>query len=250
MRPLITFSVLAILVFMTLIIVRAPASLITYALAGQGRGLSFASVEGTLWQGKISGLVVGTVNLGEVAYEMRPLSLLSLSPDLDVRLSGSVAVGTGRVRVSRSRLALNDTDLRVRLDGVTQSRALGVPVTGYIDLDIETMTVRRDGCEEGSLSVESDFLTVPARLWGAEGFVMSGPGRCENNAIFVDLSGEGADGAATLALTMRPDFSFVVDVAVNPGRADVKEALELIGFEPDGQALTYQTSGVLRNFAL
>jgi len=244
------FLVLIAFVLVTLIVSRAPASLLSSTLHKNVSSLSFTSAVGTIWRGELKGVVVGTVDVGRVEYTLAPLSLLTLSPHFDIRLSGGVAIGKAQVIASQRQITVRDGDLRVQLDGITQVRTLGVPVTGFVDVSIATLALRRDGCREGDLTVSTDFLTEPARRWGAEGFIMSGPGACENGGLFVDLSGEGRDGDAKLALTMRPDFSFAVDVAVDPGNDRVETALKLIGFEDGGQSLTYRTSGVLRNLAL
>ncbi|MEL6111531.1 MAG: type II secretion system protein N [Pseudomonadota bacterium] len=239
------------LMFVALVTSRAPAGLVAAGLAHSGPGLSFSGVKGTLWRGTISNVVLGQIPVGEVAYRLRPLSLLGLSPALDLTLSQGAIVGRIPVQISRRRVALGRGTLKLRLDAVSQTRALGMPVSGVVDVTVDRLVFSpAGGCLEGALTVATDFLKAPAARWGAQGFDMAGPGGCEDGGLYVNLSGEGPDAAADLALTMRQDFSFAVDVAVKPGRRDVRQALELIGFQQTGSALTYSTSGALRKIAL
>ncbi|MEO1426455.1 MAG: type II secretion system protein N [Pseudomonadota bacterium] len=239
------------LLFLTLIVAKAPAGLIAAGLSHAGPGLSFSSVNGTLWQGTVSDVVVGQLPVGRVVYRLRPLSVLTLSPALNLTLSQGAIGGQIPVQLSRQQVRIGTGTLTVRLDAISQTRALGVPVTGAVKVAIDRLVFSpRDGCLDGALTLTTDFLKAPAARWGAQGFDMAGPGACEDGGLYVNLSGAGPDAQADLALTMRQDFSFAVDVAVKPGRGEVRQALELIGFQPAGGALTYSARGALRNVSL
>ena len=45
-----------------------------------GLGVGWAKTDGTLMKGRISGLYAGTQPIGDVSLELRPLSLLTLTP--------------------------------------------------------------------------------------------------------------------------------------------------------------------------
>ncbi|HEY7776841.1 MAG TPA: type II secretion system protein N, partial [Kineobactrum sp.] len=80
------FSMLALVVLLACLAVTAPARLVALALPpGKVVAQGFS---GSLWQGRASRVMVATdaglLHLGEVHWELSPLSLLTLSPRLEI----------------------------------------------------------------------------------------------------------------------------------------------------------------------
>jgi hypothetical protein len=78
----------------------APASLLP-AVAGFSRaGLRYEEARGSIWRGVLTGVEGGGYRLGDVEFELAPLSLLAGGAAVGLRMSGGAIEGDGKLRLS------------------------------------------------------------------------------------------------------------------------------------------------------
>jgi hypothetical protein len=105
-------GVAGLLAFAAILVARLPASWLVPA--GPKAALSCASIEGTLWSGACSGLVVQRLPLGDLSWELQPLKLLR------ARLGARVALNRGAAHAS--------SDVELGFSGRLTARAVQADV--------------------------------------------------------------------------------------------------------------------------
>ena len=98
--------VLGLSVFITTFIVSAPASLIPALGQFERNGIHYASINGTIWQGRLRSVRVRGTNFGDVLYALKPLSLLGLSPALVIGAKDGAVRGASKTFQTRERALL------------------------------------------------------------------------------------------------------------------------------------------------
>lgn len=238
-------AIASLLVFLSVLIVKAPASILSRVAEKNIPGLSYSQAKGSVWEGHFEGVSINAVDLGRASYRIAPLSILTGRPHIKLSLSGGDLVGDVDIKIAHNRLDMGPSALTVRLAGVSTIKPFGQPVSGRAVIHVDQLIVSKTGCDAAQLTIVTDFLDQPARQWGSQGFELSGPGRCDNEDLVVDLAGAGAEGNANLALRLRPDLSFSVAASAKPEKESVAEALAFLGFEENGNSLVYRATGNL-----
>ncbi|HEX6929962.1 MAG TPA: type II secretion system protein N [Gammaproteobacteria bacterium] len=85
-RPVLKFTVLAITVYLIALIALFPASLAVRWFAPAMPGLTLGPADGTIWQGRMTGMTYAGWNPGTLEWTLEPLSLLTLAAAADVRI--------------------------------------------------------------------------------------------------------------------------------------------------------------------
>ncbi|MBB5518751.1 type II secretion system protein N [Amphiplicatus metriothermophilus] len=242
-RPLVFLAAAA---FAISVLANLPASLVP-VLAGFDRyDVAWRKAEGSLWRGRIEGVVYRGAPLGAVSFRVRPLSLLSggLAAELDFR--GGALEGATRASVGLGgRIAFEGADLVFDLGAARRYLFLGAPLEGSARIALDKLVLTRRGCLAARGDLSTDVLARRARRMGGEGFVLAGTAVCENHELVLDLSGRGAEGAASLVMRVRPDYTYALEAAVEPARADLGLALETFGFAREDGVLTYGSTGAI-----
>lgn len=206
-------------------------------------GVGWAKVDGTLLNGRISGLYVGTQPIGDFSLELRPLSLLSLKPTYDVRWGGAGGQGTAVLTLSRS--ALNATQIRMRqqiasLEGLDPAvRAMN----GSISVNEGAVRLTQQGCESASGTLSTDTLSTLAAQYGREFGQVSGPIACDSGAFVLNMQGESqAEDRvfvdARASITGHGSFS----TRVQTQDAQIIIALNQLGFQRENGEFVYRQS--------
>lgn len=240
-------AALGVTTFIATCVAAAPASLLT-AVASQARAdISYHSIEGTIWRGKISKLTGGGALIGDIEFRISPFSLLSLSPRAQVKSAngavrgeGVIAIGTGK------RIAVSDADFEIDLGPFAQRGVLGMPVKGEARVRIADVRLSQRGCLRAEGDVWTNVLEAPARQYQTSGFPLSGAVSCDGDDFVLALAGEGGDGAAEMAIRLTPDFTYELTASVLPAEDNVATTLRFFGFEDNDGALIYGSAGVLR----
>ncbi|MEO1242375.1 MAG: type II secretion system protein N [Pseudomonadota bacterium] len=241
---LITLGVAA---FVATCIAIAPASLLS-AFAGQGRAdVSYNSIEGTIWRGKVSRLTADGALIGDVDFRISPFSLIGLSPRAYVKSTNGAVRGEGVVTIGAGqRISVSDANLEVDLGPFARRGVLGMPVKGEARVRIAEVRLSRRGCVRAEGDVWTNVLEAPARQYQTDGFPLSGDVSCDGDDFVLALSGESGDGAAEMSIRLTPDFTYELTASVRPAEDNVASTLRFFGFEDNDGALIYGSAGVLR----
>lgn len=225
---------LVVLVVFTLIfiVMQIPASWGAYMMT-RGNTLGLTGVLGTVWEGRASMSSVEIDNnyysLGELRWDLRPLSLLGLNPCADVlatleerqRIEGRVCAGLGgRVRV---------TDASIDAPADLIQAGIPTPIDGRLSATISTLEMRGEQMRdlEGKLSwtearVQGDGTWASLGSFAAE-FSYDG-----EDAIVADVfhleSPIDLDVQATLALAGGVDLQG--ELILDPSFSDEIQAEE------------------------
>ncbi len=139
-----------ILLFVAVLVATAPARLL-YRLV-PGDALLLRGLSGTVWKGSASGALLrvprGFLQLGEVQWSLRPLSLLMLAPHLSLRSEWGSQALSGEFIVRGAR----DLDVQ-NLDASLPATLLGhfapVAVDGMFNAQVTELTLR-DGLPQSA----------------------------------------------------------------------------------------------------
>ena len=235
------------IVFLITGVYAAPASLLAPVLSA-AHDVSYQRLEGRIWRGRIKGLVAADQRLGDVAFTIRALPLLLGNVETQLSLTGGVATGGGVVSVnvvSRS-LELQDATADFNLNAIDRYTLFGLPYQGYARASVRRLVWNKTGCASADGSFWTDALNAAATRVTGDGIELSGPARCEGDALMLLLDGVNAYGDATIEIAVSPDLTYALSAAVTPKRSEARRSLELLGFQPDGRNLVYDAVGPLK----
>lgn len=206
-------------------------------------GVGWAKADGTLLNGRISGLYVGTQPIGDVSLELRPMSLLALRPSYDIQWGGAGGQGTAILTLSRS--AISGDDVRMRqeigaLEGLEPAvRAMG----GSLDVTDGAFRLTQTGCVSASGQLSTNTLSTLAAQYGRQFGNIAGPISCEDGAFVLAMEGASDTNDrviidARAALTGQGEFS----TRVQTQDAQIIIALTQIGFTRENGEFVYRQS--------
>jgi hypothetical protein len=224
----------------------APASLLP-AVAGFSRaGLRYEEARGSIWRGVLTGVEGGGYRLGDVEFELAPLSLLAGGAAVGLRMSGGAIEGDGKLRLS----AFGGGEIRnarflFDLGAAERYSIFGQRLEGLARADIVRLVFSKKGCVEAQARLYTNALAAPARRLGRNPLDLAGAGRCEAGDLVVALSGENEEGAVSLTIRLSPAMTYTVSAGVETASEDVAAALEAFGFERRGGELTIGANGTI-----
>lgn len=233
-------------VFVMTAIASIPASTISFFVDHNRAGLSYREAQGTIWRGDLTAAAIGGVPLGDVSYELSLLSLLGLSPELNLSANGPVngraivSVGLGR------RVSLRDVDADINLGAIAVRGLLGEPASGQARIAINRIDFSaREGCIKAEGELWTNALDAPAKRYDLPGLPMNGAVSCRQDKLVVSLAGENVRTAASIELLIDKSLAYVVTATATPSEGNIASALRVYGFEDDNGALTYGSVGML-----
>ncbi|NQY15503.1 MAG: type II secretion system protein N [Henriciella sp.] len=235
--------VLFVVMLLGSVIAFTPLGFILSQSGAGGLGIGWAKADGTLLKGRISGLYAGTQPIGDVALELRPMSLLSLRPSYDVQWGGAGGQGTAVLTLSRSALTAQDIRMRQEigaLEGLDPAvRAMG----GSLDVNDGAFRLTQTGCETASGQLSTNTLSTLAAQYGRQFGEIAGPISCENGAFVLSMEGESNSNDrvsinARATLVGQGEFT----TRVQTQDAQIIIALTQIGFARENGAFVYRQS--------
>lgn len=234
--------------FVVTALAAAPAAFYASFIGSDQQNIAYSKIDGTIWKGSVERLSVNGVPLGEVRFQLSPLSLLSLSPRIAFDAQDGAVLGRGTISVGAgSRLAVSDLNARIDLNAAASSGVLGQPAQGFAEVTIEEFVfTRKGGCRKAAGTVWTDVLNAPAKRYDMPELPLNGTLRCEDGASIVELSGENARAGADLAVRVFPNLTYEVTATARPSEAEVASALRFFGFEDENGALIYGAAGVFK----
>jgi len=164
----ILITVLAVVAFVAIVVARLPAS---WVVPAPPSAVSCAAVDGSIWNGSCAGLTAQGSPLGDVTWNVHPLSLLSGKLSAYLELTGPVAAVSG--------------DFDMRLDNSITLRNVQASVP--FDRDLKKLVPVLQ-----TLSGSANANIVSAHY--SKGFITEIQGRIEAH----DLVSHDRDGVATL----------------------------------------------------
>ena len=181
------------------------------------------NLRGTLWQGSVSGLpIFGTANL-----EVAPLSRAVV-----------FQAGEGRNYASGTLTPTEakDLDLRLNLASVpfTDGRLQGLQ--GDFTAEISEAEYLDQSCLSAVGTARTDVLKRNGGKIDWTGPELSGPIRCEDGALIVDLSGRDAQQSIAALVRLIPNGSYRAEITVQTNRVEADAILPLFGFSRAGQS--------------
>lgn len=203
-------------------------------------GVGWTQIQGTMLNGRINGMHVSGQEIGDVELKLRPLSLLSMTPEYDVQWGSSGGRGTGTIKLSQNRLEANSVLLQQQISSIQALTPSARAVGGTVRLTDGEIRLTRNGCEDASGNLTTDALSKIAVQYGREFGAVSGPLSCRDGNIHIDLAGSSQRGDkitinAHSSLTGAARF----DAWVETTDIEVSFALPQIGFIPEDEKWHY-----------
>ncbi|WP_116368650.1 type II secretion system protein N [Parahaliea mediterranea] len=239
-----------LLLLLVFLLLGAPARLLPALLPG-GQ-VQLGGLSGTLWQGSASRCLLqtaaGPLQLGRVQWQLRPLSLLTLSPALDVDSQWGGQHLSGRVKFH----GVNDiglSDLSARADASLLRQLAPLAVEGGFSLQAQHLRLR-DGLPAGA----------QGRLVWEHGAWMAPQGRIALGSYALDIQQRDAEApltadvitlagpvqAAGQASLTGQNYSVDIRIRAEQGALDpaLQQGLSLMA-RPDGNGYHLTLTGAL-----
>jgi general secretion pathway protein N len=210
-------ALLAALAFAVIFVVRMPAA---WVMPSHGTELSCTTVEGSLWSGLCTGLVVQRTPVGDVSWQLHPSRLLigRLAAHLNVA-RGAASLDTDLEAGLGERLTLRQLQAELPLD---PSVIPGLPTSlhGRAHLDLELARIERGVLSELKGRIEAhDLEDRSGQATPLGSYVVTFPGGAgEITGKLRDLDGPLAV-EGTLRLTRQPGYEVEGLVAARAGAA-------------------------------
>jgi general secretion pathway protein N len=205
---------LAAAAFAVIVLTRLPASWVMPA--GGSAGFTCASVDGSLWSGACTGLVVQRAALGDLTWDLKPAQLLTGALAARVTLAhgpislrADVALGLGH------RLTLRNLSADLPIDHRTLPQ---VPreLSGTLHVDLALARIEKGAVTELQGRLEAhDLLDSRDRATPLGSYALSFPGP-DLTGQLQDLGGPLAV-SGTVRLTPAPGYAVQGLVAARPG---------------------------------
>lgn len=196
-------------------------------------GLSYGSVDGTIWQAKFDDARLGNLALGAADWRMSLRELLQNRLVADVSLSGGSLQGDLRVLANRRgdrRLGAAVLEMK----GAPIGPLAALPGGKTVLRDVDVMFI--DGrCQGATGTAVSDVLAVNRTLLAGFGPALSGVLRCDGDAAELKLEGQDSGARLSVRLLFRPDGAGEWRAVVEGARPEVAAALGAMGFNMTGE---------------
>jgi hypothetical protein len=232
--------------FLASLIAAAPASLAAAIAERAAPQLDIAGSKGGLWRGEFRGVIYDGVPIGDVAIAINPLALPLGRLAARVESRGGALAGKGRIALSFGSVELHDVSAMFALSAIRRYTFFGARYEGAARIDADRLLLSRRGCAADGAKISTNALDGLSRRWSGRAFPLAGDIRCAEGRLVLTLSGDGADGAATLQATVAPDLSYGLVFTAAPRRREAAEALRLFGFQGEGETLSYEAVGRLK----
>lgn len=228
--------------FFAVLLINAPAAMLAPFVTRAAPGVSFSMISGTLWHARISGLQAEGVYIGNVSADINLLRLFTAAFSYDVEIDGQTV--NGQARFSKSLFGgveIRDADFDISRALLRRYALLGVQVDGSARISGGNIIVNKKGCFLAEGLVRTDALSSIAKQFGMGAFDVEGPLNCSDGRMSLQLDGVQNDiGTVSVTLTELTDYRYRMAVIIETPDAALKQALQLAGFEVDGDSVTYE----------
>ena len=230
-----------VLSFLVVLLIGAPASLMAPAIKN-APGVSAQLVEGSLWNPRIKSLSVDGVYVGDLEAKFLPLRLATGKAAFAFSLSGGAFDGDAVLSQSLfGATRISSADFTVSRDFLRRYALLGVTVDGSASIRNGNIEMKSIECIAASGDIETDALSVIARQFGLPDVNLVGGVVCRDDMLAITLENlDNPMGAVVFDLAQMSDFRYRMNVRIETGDPNIKNMLQLGGFEIDGDVASYE----------
>ncbi len=233
----IAWTLLILGLIVAIVVLTAPARLITDRIAERNPQLQFGAVSGPWWRGEIADFRVRQRPLGKLAWQVQPASLWQGTPTTAFQLGGAGIDLNGLLLHRDHEPTLSE--VRGQIDARWLQPAVGIPLlsfTGQVKVDLREFRRGRDGLPQTLdlrlVWVDAGVTGLAAARLGTITFTATGAdGRFAGQVQSAAGDPLAVDGGFQLA-----ERRYRAEVRLHPrDPADpVAQALRWVG-QPDGQ---------------
>ena len=228
--------------------INAPASFLRLGLDRIGGGFGYEAVDGSLWEGTITGVRYGKTKIGRVDFEWSPLSVVTGTVTAKIKARGGDGEGNGIVGygIFSKQVTVTDASVVFDLNSIKRYTLYGLPYQGEVSSKIRRLRLTQEECLEADLDLWTDAMTASAVKLSSQPLDLAGKAQCKEKGLQVLLDGESASGRIAIDAVINADFSYTMAASVVPERTDLQQALTLLGFQREGSSYVYDTIGRLK----
>lgn len=224
----------------------APASMVAAIAKSRAPLLEIGSSRGTLWRGAFLDVAYNEILLGDISFEVRPLSLLTGSLAIDASSRGGALSATGRAYLSPFSVEFRDTTAQFNLGAIRHYTFFGARYQGSARLEAKSLRIHRSGCHATDARIATDALDTLSRRWSGAAFPLMGDITCADGELHLNMSGRNESAIADMAVSVKPDMSYTIGLTAEPARKEIGDALRVFGFEGDGGKMSWRAVGRLK----
>ncbi|MBI1359652.1 MAG: hypothetical protein GC155_05140 [Alphaproteobacteria bacterium] len=243
----IVFALLLLLVGGSIAAAMLPMSAVAGAVQKRLPWIQYESASGTVWNGKLSGVVVNGQDLGDVSIKVDAGQIFTGNA------AGHAAFASkglsGEAGVSYSLIGGKTTLAGILVQGdastvpILPARLRGTD--GKFRLSVSQIVLQKGACSAASGEVWTDALAKADLGHGWVGPELRGPVTCEGGKVAVEASGKSASGEDVSA-SLRVGLNLSLDLQARVANATqgAVETLTELGFQPlDGAYVLHQQLG-------
>lgn len=231
---------LVLIVAIIAIAASVPLSVVTDQAARRVPGLGWTQVQGTIWQGRISGLYFGAQSLGDTELRLQPAALMSGQLAYDLRVTGSAVRGRGEVFASPATLGLRDLDLDATAAELVSLHDSVRAAGGSARIMAASIEIEGVTCRGAAGRVETDTLVALGASYGETLPRLAGELGCADGMILLNLTGTSETG---VGVNIDGRFGLVrpsrLEASVEGASGEVALALDQLGFASEDGRLVY-----------
>ena len=221
---------------------KVPLGYVMRKLPLNTMGVQWTQSEGTIWNGRIMGVYLNGQPVGDVDVALKPLSLLSFKPTLDVQWGGAGGRGAGSLTlIDQDSIEASDIRLQQNISALESLSGDLRSIGGTFRLIDGRVRIDGQQCSAAKGTLQSDTLSIAAQQFGRDFSDLTGSLDCTNGAFDIALSGDGPagdsidiDAAATL------QGAATISVVVNTEDRDIEMLLANAGFSREDGHWTYR----------
>jgi len=205
-------------------------------------GVSWASAEGTVFDGKLTSIENRGTRIGDANLRLMPAALLTGRLKYGVEWTGEGGRGNGELSAGfGNRRSLTNYDIDLDLVHLEQAARWIQQSGGRLVVRGSHIRFKGNQCLDAKGTAQSDVLDRNREILGPGWSEMRGELRCENGMLVVPLESANASGTQFLALLrFAPGGPGSFEARVSgPISRELMFALPIAGFTLDGRDYVY-----------
>ena len=225
---------------------RIPMGYVLRKLPLNSMGVQWTQSEGTIWQGRVMGVYFNGQPVGDVDVALKPMSILSLKPTLDVQWGGAGGRGAGTITlIDGDSVEARDLRLQQNISALESLASDVRSIGGTFRVSGAAVRIDDRQCTSASGNLTADTLSIAARQFGREFSDLTGTLGCENGAFDIQMTGDGPAGdSVKIEADATLQGAATIDVVVTTQDSDIEMLLANAGFSREDGAWTYRRDAV------
>ena len=191
------------------------------------------TVRGTIWHGSVSGLPI---------FDKANLDITPLSRTVEFQAGQARNYASGTLTSTHAK----DLDLRLDLASVPFMDGRLQGLQGRVTAEISEARYKDQSCQSAVGTASTDVLKRNGGKIDWTGPELTGPIRCEDGALIIDLSGQDAQQSIAALIKLAPNGSYRADITVQTSRIEADAILPLFGFSKSGKSFKLVEQGSWR----